>query len=670
MTEKITEKPISSTILITCAIIAIIQALIVSFQGPFLRVPLGCAQSLGSPVMMTGADFPGWPLVALLVIIALQQIPSFRRYISRTNLAYLFVAMVCVDMVGGVLSSNDPVYLVGRSQIPSELAQYLPEFFSLPVEASEVLISGVAGNYALLPLGAILPAVMWRFIMFALFSGIMLSISNIIRREWISVEKIPFPYTLAYHSMLTNVEGMVMKEWPTKKFFLLGIAAGFLLCFPIGATNLFPWFPDIYSWKSNTCGPGSHWIAPVGMPWHLGMNKHPTTYALFLLVPIHSLFSILFYLLVLEVGLFVSYAMGYYTAMPDLGFCGRNWCAPTPYVSEPLFFSIISAGATIGLFVSTIFQQRNYIAWTLRAAFGSIENKDEIERGEPTTYRTSWISLIIFFILMLIFFMVTGLSPWLSFVVSFAGILTWMVMAQVWGRVGMAFEPCYDVTPTTIRLMAWPTEYNPLIDSMDKAMVPLLSREHIAHFASAGFGGAFYASLLSYKMADLSGIDNRSVLKIIIVSLFPALFVFLITKAVILPGLLPGTRIGFTESDFSGDILWNFWNRPVEGPLTQGALHLLIGFLFMLVGRILYTKFMWMPDPLVAIVAWGWGISLWGAWVPILVAWIVKTLVLKIGGSKLYESMIVPLASGLILGEVLEVLTLTLLGLTVVPAQA
>jgi len=662
LTEKITEELIKPTILLTCAIIGIIQTLIISFVGAFIRVQLGCAQGLGGPINLTGADFPGWPLIALIVIIALQKIPFIRKHITRTNLVYLFVTMVSVDMMGGVLSTNDRGYLVGRAEVPAELAANLPWFFTLPSDVSAAFIQGSV------QLGVVLPAIMWRFLMFALFSGIMISVANIVRREWISVEKVPFPYTVVYHSCLTNIEGMVKKEWPTKNIFIVGLVAGFILCFPIGATYLFPWFPDIYSWKTNTCGPGSQWIAPAGIPWHLGLNKHPTSYAFFLLVPVHTLFSILFYLLVLEVALFVSYAFGYYTGMPDYGFCGRNWCAPTPYVSEPLYFSVIAAGATLGLFVSTIIQQRTYLTWTLRSAFGSVENKEEIERREPTAYRTAWVTLIVFFVLMMVFFMLTGLSPWLSFVVPFAGVVTWVVMAQVWGRVGMAFEPCYDVTPATIRLLAWPTEYNPTIDSMDKAMVPLLSREHIAHFASAGFGGAFYASLLSYKMAELEGISNRSVLKIILVSLFPATFIFLVLRGVVFPGWIGGTRAGFTASDFSGDILWNFWNRPVEGPLSQGTLYLIIGFVFMIFGRMLYTRFMWMPDPLPAVVAWGWGVSLWGAWVPILVAWIVKTIVLKTGGSKLYERMLVPFASGLILGEVLEVLALTIIGLIAAPS--
>jgi hypothetical protein len=56
---------------------------------------------------------------------------------------------------------------------------------------------------------------MWRFLMFALFSGIMLSVANIVRREWITVEKVPFPYTQVYHSCLVNVEGMgIISKYP------------------------------------------------------------------------------------------------------------------------------------------------------------------------------------------------------------------------------------------------------------------------------------------------------------------------------------------------------------------------------------------------------------------------------------------------------------------------
>ncbi|MEM2240142.1 MAG: hypothetical protein QXL27_07550 [Candidatus Bathyarchaeia archaeon] len=49
-----------------------------------------------------------------------------------------------------------------------------------------------------------------------------------------------------------------------------------------------------------------------------------------LLVPLNLLFSIVFYTLVLEVALYIAWYAGYYTGIENMGFCGRNWCSPTP----------------------------------------------------------------------------------------------------------------------------------------------------------------------------------------------------------------------------------------------------------------------------------------------------------------------------------------------------
>jgi len=652
--------------LLLCAIFSIILAYIMTAQGLLLPVRLGCAQSIGSPIMMTGGDFPGWPMLALLVIMALQYIPSMRKYLTARNIAYLFVAMVSCSMIGGVVGGNDQAYLLSRYAIREEFGRYLPEFVTLPTDAADALINGV-GDLSRLPWNAITPAILWRFFMFGIFSCIMIGVANVLRREWIEIERIPFPYTIVYHTCLVNVEHISDRKWPTRTPFLIGLLAGFVLCFPIGATYLFPWFPDIYSWKTNTCGPGSHWFAPPGIPWHLGINKHPTFWALMLIIPVHSLISILFYLFAFEVALFIAFGAGYYTQMVQYEFCGRNWCAPNAYVSPPIQISVVSTGAMIGIFVSMLLSQRRYLMETLRAAFGRFSGRAEIEAREPMSYRASWIMIIVSFILMMIFFIYTGLNPWLSFVVPFAGIVTWLVTGMVWGRVGFAFEPCYDLTPALIRLMAWPTELLPTVDSVDLALVPLLSREHIAHYAAAGFGSAFYASMLSYKMADLAKISTRDVFKIIMVSLFPALLVFLLLRIAIFPGLYGATKLGYELRDFEGDLQWNFWYRPVDTPISQAALHLLIGFLIVIAGRYLYAKLLWFPDPWVIPVSWAWGVSLWGAWVPILAAWVVKTLILRIGGSQLYERMVVPFASGLILGEVLEVLTLSVINWAIMP---
>jgi hypothetical protein len=58
----------------------------------------------------------------------------------------------------------------------------------------------------------------------------------------------------------------------------------------------------------------------------------------------------------------------------------------------------------------------------------------------------------------------------------------------------------------------------------------------------------------------------------------------------------------------------------------------------------------------VAIVSWAWVISLHGVWFACLVAWIIKSIVLRVGGSKLYEQQLVPFVGGFMLGDAFEVL--------------
>jgi len=46
----------------------------------------------------------------------------------------------------------------------------------------------------------------------------------------------------------------------------------------------------------------------------------------------------------------------------------------------------------------------------------------------------------------------------------------------------------------------------------------------------------------------------------------------------------------------------------------------------------------------------------WGWWSPFLAAWILKTITLKIGGSKLYEEVGVPVAAGFVVGYMIALI--------------
>jgi hypothetical protein len=407
-------------------------------------------------------------------------------------------------------------------------------------------------------------------------------------------------------------------------------------------------------WRTNTCGDGAHWIAPPDVPWHLGIPKNPPIYALLLLAPLHFLSSIVFYTLVFEIAFFVAfYGFGYYTSMLQMGFCGRNWCAPTPYTDPPLRFFAINVGCVLGFFAITLFLQRRYIVETLKSAFR--KSNAELE-GEPMSYRSAWVMFLTSFIAMMIFLMYSGLSPWPSFVIILTGIIMSIVSVQLWGRVAMDWcAPCYDFTPGFVRLLVWPTLQWPQVTSADLALgfIPTTFGAE----APWGWGGQLYTAMASYKMAKLTGVNSKNVMKVMVVAMFASML-----TTHFIANLILGIRGGSKIPDpivipQAVEISWNWlWAKPTAAPMSNVIPWVVVGFIFMVIMRYLCSRILWLPDPLAAIVAWSWTSSLFGIWFASLIVWIIKSVILKLGGSKLYEEWVVPVAGGFIMGTTAEIL--------------
>jgi hypothetical protein len=388
------------------------------------------------------------------------------------------------------------------------------------------------------------------------------------------------------------------------------------------------------------------------IPWNLGIIKNPPVYAMLLLVPLHFLFSIVFYTLVLEIALLIAYyGFGYYTGMLQIGFCGRNWCFPTPYTDPPLYFAVINTGCAIGYFVMALFLRRRYIVNTLRAAFRK-SGTAEVE-GEPISYRAAWTMLIVSFVAMMAFFMYTGISPWVSFATILSGVVMYFVSVGVWGLAGMDWDsPGRTVAPGLVRLLVYPTlSGSPEVTSTDLALAPVIPTRW-GSMAPCGWGNSIYVATASYTVARHTNVNPRNVFKVMIVAMFTSMFV---TNLAVLSifGVFGASR--FWRSPQLEGWRIEFWNRPSPHSMTEVAPWIVTGFLFMVVMSYLYSRILWLPNPLAAIPAWSWTVSLHGVWFACLVVWIIKSIVLKIGGSKLYEDWVVPFAGGFIAGTTLEI---------------
>jgi hypothetical protein len=124
--------------------------------------------------------------------------------------------------------------------------------------------------------------------------------------------------------------------------------------------------------------------------------------------------------------------------------------------------------------------------------------------------------------------------------------------------------------------------------------------------------------------------------------------------------LLPGVYgKGVTGCIWAGNIEFrinDMWNRPAPHPIIKIAPWITGGFIFMVIMSFLHARFLWMPDPLMSIIAWDWVASIMGVWSAALVSGVIKWLVLRIGGSRLYEEKVVPFVGGFMLGVALNAL--------------
>jgi len=102
---------------------------------------------------------------------------------------------------------------------------------------------------------------------------------------------------------------------------------------------------------------------------------------------------------------------------------------------------------------------------------------------------------------------------------------------------------------------------------------------------------------------------------------------------------------------FGGETWWQLtsWINNPDPPERPALYAIAVGFLFTLSLMALRTRFAWWVfHPVGYAVSSSWSMNL--LWLPLLVAWIAKAIIIRYGGGAAYQK-VVPVALGLILGE-------------------
>lgn len=589
------------------------------------------------------------PFIVLIFAALFQKIT--KKGIGAQMLTYLYVVgstcswYICAYYL---IEWND--IIASRHMNPAWSEAYVPSFMAPPQAVTTQLLSGQLP----VPWGEWIPSTLYHWFLFVIIGIFFISVATLFRRQWIDVERVPFPHALVAYELVRRIpeEGKPLMERLGRPF-LVGILLGFVFQVPVFMTNTFPWFPDIYGWK-NLCWSGN-WYIQAGSPFAgiaglSAFQEHPAAVAIGYLVPLSISFNSWFWHLVYIVLMQIAYTMGYYTGIETEGGCGRAWCSPSGLLEAPFKFNAVSyGGGLLGLAVVSLILSRRYIVETVRIAFRRGTGDLEVERGEALSYRNTYVLLATSFILFTALFMMDGLGIVAALLVPISYFLYWMANARLYGLGGMQARALGHGN-TLFRLFVWPTAPDP--PTREYVLAAYYSSRAMDSPDSIG-GGSILSSFSSYKMASITGTSNPNVLKIMIASTIITPVVAIVTLI-----WLCYTSGAMVFASASGEIqTTQFYNvsNPTNYATAAGreplAPYVLGGFLIVAVLEFLHARFVWFPFNAIGFIIGTSYISvLWGYWGTFLIAWVLKVITLRLGGSKLYENLGVPIAGGFVVG--------------------
>jgi len=322
--------------------------------------------------------------------------------------------------------------------------------------------------------------------------------------------------------------------------------------------------------------------------------------------------------------------------------------------------SISEAGGLVGLTIFSLFISRRYLLETLKTAFGKMKGGSpaEIERKEAISYKSTWLLILLGFIGTMVVFMVAGVSAWPAFLMPVTYLVYFYANMRLYGLSG-GYMRGMEHSHALEKLLAFPTKPTPYTGEF---MIVAPFTESELDICSGRLFGASDGAFASFRMADLVGIDNRNTFKALMV------------MAVIIPVVSMFAWVWFIGIA-SFPVLMRFNNNWGQGDrwavnwddipnVGNWVPYFFAGIIIVGALSLLHNRFTWFPfEPIGFLNGTSYNSLISGMWLPFLVAWVAKTVTLRVGGSKLYEEYGVPIASGLVAGCMLIYLVLGVAGM-------
>ncbi|MBB6049325.1 OPT/YSL family transporter [Armatimonas rosea] len=459
---------------------------------------------------------------------------------------------------------------------------------------------------------------------------------SLMRRQWVDREKLSFP-TVALPLALVEAgtddgKGSLFRN----KIFWAGLALPFVLTLINTLALNDPKFP-LVSLRADT--DLAQMPAIVSSPPWNAMGRTPLSFYPFVIgvayfIPVEVTFSGWFFFLLTRIENVVGAALNI-----DAGMTGTQR-ATFPFIGQQ------GAGAFLALALVPLWLARSYVKEVVTMAFGGPKGELD-DTDEALSYRAAAIGLLVSVGLMIAFCIVAGMQPLIAALLVILALCYMVAATRIRAETGNAwlFGPEVDVnhmltrtlgtgllTPADLTVLAF---MRPVLGNFDMRCLPMPHQ------------------LEALKMADSVGASRRKTF----VAIAIATVIGLISSFAIALLLWHGygaeaktdawrTSMGRQPFDNLVALL-----RNPAAPDLRGLAAIGFGFAFTAGMMFLRARFLWWPLHPVGYAMANTN-TMTSTWLPFLIAWGVKILVLRYGGADTYKKF-APFFLGLIAGDLL-----------------
>jgi len=489
--------------------------------------------------------------------------------------------------------------------------------------------------------------------------------SIILRRLWVDIEVLPFPHAQGWITGEIALSAMERKPDRRKKMFVIGTIIMILFYVPYMVYTANPALPDPYGWMTGvgfmtwlsgaydatTFNPviKSTLAAPVFI------HTDPLRYVYPFLAPLDVLFSVwVGQMIFLVIGPQILTYFGYYggSAWYTLDFWPRHGQI---FYGPPLYVDAICHGLGVGIVFFMFLFNWKYFATVFKGAISGKSPPTEV------SYTLGLLMLLAGSISLLILFIVST-NEIIDSILAVFVVLTIQCLATARTRAYFGAQPLHK--SFWLYKLVW-GETMPWSPNFPAGKFFISAHLNLYGSGFDIFGPYFVVingMMDSFKVGSMAGLDSKTVFKLAFIGTMLGIIIVIPLIYIV------WHAFGYMEIPTVKEWDW-YWGGDAgaynERPNVFMMPHGWFGFLLAGLLMFLRSRYIWWPiEPTGLFLATGEWKSpcAVGVFSP-LIAWIVKYIIIKVGGRKLYDEVALPAAFGLIAGGLIGITICGIIGI-------